>query len=127
MIRWFGLLVFTAAAASAQMQLLVVDSPGSEKPVANLYQVASASVGDRVDTIFRVRNTSQSSLVIRTLALGGTAFSMFGQPSLPHTLAPGLNMDFTVRFSPRDYGSYSANLNVNGASLIVAGTSAAAP
>ena len=36
-------------------------------------------------------------------------------------------MDFTVRFSPRDYGSYSANLSVNGASLIVAGTSAAAP
>jgi hypothetical protein len=116
-----------AAAASAQMQLLVVDAPGSEKPVSNLYQIGSAAVGDRVDTIFRVRNTSQSSLVIRSLTLGGAAFTMFGQPSLPNTIAPGLNMDFTVRFSPRDYGSYSANLSVNGTALLLTGTSAAAP
>jgi hypothetical protein len=127
MIRSFTLLLLAAAAATAQVQLLVVDAPGSEKPVSNLYQVGSAAVGDRTDTIFRVRNTSQSSLVIRTLTLGGTAFSMFGQPSLPHTLAPGLNMDFTVRFSPRDYGSYSANLSVNGSALLLTGTSAAAP
>ena len=83
MIRSFALLLFAAAAASAQMQLLVVDAPGSEKPVSNLYQIGSAAVGDRVDTIFRVRNTSQSSLVIRSLTLGGAAFTMFGQPSLP--------------------------------------------
>jgi hypothetical protein len=128
MIRSFALLLFAAAAASAQMQLMVVDAPGSEKPVSNLYQIGSAAVGDRVDTTFRVRNTSQStSLVIRSLTLGGAAFTMFGQPSLPHTIAPGLNMDFTVRFSPRDFGSYSANLSVNGAALLLAGTSAAAP
>lgn len=127
MIRSLALFVTLGAAASAQVQLLVVDAPGSEKSVANLYQVGSAAVGDRVDTIFRIRNTSQASLVIRTLTLGGTAFSMFGQPSLPHTLAPGLNMDFTVRFSPRDFGSYSANLSVNGSALLLTGTSAAAP
>jgi hypothetical protein len=46
---------------------------------------------------------------------------------LPHLLAPGLNMDFTVRFSPRDYGSYSANLNVNGIGLLLTGSSTAAP
>ena len=103
------------------MQFLVVDAPGSEKPVSTMYQVGGAPVGDRVDTVFRVRNTSQTALVIRTLTLAGAAFSIFGQPSLPHTLAPGLNMDFTVRFSPRDYGSYSANLSVNGIGAAVDG------
>ena len=47
MIRSFTLLLLAAAAATAQVQLLVVDAPGSEKPVSNLYQVGSAAVGDR--------------------------------------------------------------------------------
>ena len=111
-MRSLAILLFSSAAAFAQVQLLLVDAPGSEKPVSTLYQVGSAPVGDRLDTVFRVRNTTQAALTIRTLTIGGTGFSMFGQPSLPHTLAPGLNMDFTVRFAPRDYGSYSANLNV---------------
>jgi hypothetical protein len=51
---------------------------------------------------------------------------MFGQPALPHALAPGLNMDFTVRFAPGDYGSYSANLTVNGTSILLSGSSTAA-
>src|SRR4051794_15456893 len=89
--------------------------------------MGSAAVGERLDTVFRVRNTTQASLTIRSLTLGGSGFSMFGQPSLPHTLAPGLNMDFTVRFSPRDYGSYSANLNVNGTALLLLASSTAAP
>ena len=83
------------------MQLLLVDTPGSEKPVSTLHSIGSIAVGERIDTVFRVRNTSQTSLTIRTLTLGGTGFTMFGQPSLPHSLAPGLNMDFTVRFAPR--------------------------
>jgi hypothetical protein len=121
------LLTFTSAVAFGQIQFLAVDAPGSEKPVSTVYQVGAAPVGDRVDTVFRVRNTSQTALVIRTLTLAGAAFSIFGQPSLPHTLAPGLNMDFTVRFSPRDYGSYSANLSVNGVGLLLMGSSTAAP
>jgi hypothetical protein len=35
-------------------------------------------------------------------------------------------MDFTVRFAPADYGSYSANLTVNGTSVLLTGSSMAA-
>lgn len=127
MMRLLASLLLIASAAFAQMQLLVVNAPGQEKPVATVYSLGSAPVGDRLDTVFRVRNTSQAALTIRTLTLGGSGFTMFGQPSLPHILAPGLNMDLTVRFSPRDYGSYSANLSVNGMGLLLTGTSTAAP
>lgn len=126
-MRSLALLLLSSTAAFAQVQLLLVDAPGSEKPVSTLYQMGSAPVGDRLDAVFRVRNTTQAALTIRTLTLGGTGFSMFGQPSLPHTLAPGLNVDFTVRFSPRDYGSYSANLSVNGTGLLLMASSTAAP
>lgn len=127
MMRGLALFAFSCSYALGQMQFLVVDAPGSEKPVSTMVQVGAAPVGDRVDTVFRVRNTSQAQLVIRTLTVGGAGFSMFGQPSLPHTLAPGLNMDFTVRFAPKDYGSYSANLSVNGVGVLLAGSSTAAP
>ena len=50
---------------------------------------------------------------------------MLGQQSLPYTVAPGLNMDFTVRFQVNDYGSYSANLSVNGISLLIRATAIA--
>lgn len=124
-----GLILFALSCTYAfgQIQFLLVDAPGSEKPVSTMFQVGAVPVGDRVDTVFRVRNTSQTQLVIRTLTLAGAAFSISGQPSLPHTLAPGLNMDFTVRFAPKDYGSYSANLAVNGIGLLLAGSSTAAP
>lgn len=122
-------LLFLAAAvcASAQVQFLVVDAPGSEKAVSGLYQFSSAPVGDRTDVVFRIRNTAQTTLSIRSLTLAGAGFSMFGQPTLPFNIAPGLNMDFTVRFAPADFGSYSANLTANGVSLMLIGASTAAP
>lgn len=126
-MRALLMLAMGSTLAFGQVQFLIVDAPGSERPVSAMYQLGGAPVGDRVDTIFRIRNTSQTQLVIRTLTLAGAAFSVFGQPSLPHTLAPGLNMDFTVRFSPRDYGSYSASLSVNGSSLLLTASSTAAP
>ncbi len=127
MMRILTLFVLASACAFAQMQLLLVDTPASEKPVSAMHSIGSIAVGERIDAVFRVRNTSQTSLTIRTLTLGGTGFTMFGQPSLPHSLAPGLNMDFTVRFAPADYGSYSANLTVNGLGVLLVGASKAAP
>lgn len=126
-MRTLASLLLFCSGALAQMQLLHVDAPGSEKPVSGVFAIRATPVGDRADTVFRLRNTSQASLTVRTLSLGGSGFTMFGQPSLPHMIAPGLNMDFTVRFSPRDFGSYSANLNVNGISVILTGVSTAAP
>jgi len=126
-IRAVSLLLFGSALVFGQIQYLIVDGPGSEKPVSALYQLGSAPIGDRLDATFRIRNTTQAQLVIRTLTIAGAAFSISGQPALPHTLAPGLNMDFTVRFAPKDLGSYSANLSVNGVSLLLTGSSAAAP
>lgn len=126
MMRTIGLLCLLTAGAFGQVSLFVVDAPGSEKPVSELHQLGSIPVGERLDTVFRVRNSSQTTLTIRTLSVRGSGFTMFGQHSLPFALAPGLNFDFTIRFSPGDYGTYSANLTINSAGTLLVGSSTAA-
>jgi hypothetical protein len=113
--------------AFAQMELFVVERPGSEKPVSGMFAIPATPVGERTDVTFRVRNTAQTTLVIGSLTLGGTGFAWSNRPSIPHQVAPGLNVDFVVSFTPRDFGSYSANLSVNGVGLLMTANSTAAP
>jgi hypothetical protein len=57
------------------------------------------------------------------LFVSGTGFGITGDPSLPHIVAPGSNVDFTVRFRPANAGSYSANLTINSMSVLLRGSS----
>lgn len=116
-----GLLL--CAAAQGQMQLLQVTGPGAEKELPSVFAMGAVAVGENAIVRVRVRNASQSQLTIRTLVLAGTGFTMIGQPTLPHQIAPGLNMDVEIRFSPRDHGSYSASFSVNGTAVMLTGSS----
>jgi hypothetical protein len=114
------LFVFAAFDARAQLQLFRVES-GIEYPVGGSYLLPSTPVGQSVETRFRVRNTSDGPVIITRLYVAGVAFRLSGDPSLPHIISPGGNMDFTVRFLPPDTGSYSAHLAVNSLNLILIG------
>jgi hypothetical protein len=128
MNRLLSLLLVCTAMASAQLQMLQVTGPGMEQEAPAVLAMGSVPVGESASITLRVRNTSaQMPLVIRTIVLGGSGFAMSGQPTLPHQLAPGLNMDVTIRFAPRDFGSFSANFSVNGVSLLLTGSTTAAP
>jgi hypothetical protein len=128
MSRLFILLLACGAIASAQLQLLQVTGPGTEKEAPAVLSMGSVPVGESASVTLRVRNTAaQTALVIRTIVLGGSGFTMSGQPTLPHQLAPGLNMDVCIRFAPRDFGSFSANFSVNGVSILLTGSTTAAP
>ncbi|MGH9630115.1 MAG: hypothetical protein ACRD7E_17500, partial [Bryobacteraceae bacterium] len=125
----FRLLLLLAAlpvCALAQLQLYVVQA-GVEQRIGSVYDAGTAAAGDVLDTRMRVRNLGNVAVNIQTLSIGGVGFSLQGRPSLPFVLAPGLNLDFTVRFAPTNFGSFSANLTVNSINVIVRGTGLAAP
>jgi hypothetical protein len=113
--------------ALAQVQLLVVERTGVEKPVSAMYTVPPTPVGERTEIVFRIWNKGQTALTIGSLTLGGSGFAWLDRPSTPHQLAPGFNVDFAVAFAPKDFGSYSANLVVNGVGLLITANSTAAP
>jgi hypothetical protein len=125
MIRVVLILSLLAPAAFAQLRLYVAP-PNSEIPISGVYEQGTVAAGDTLETRFRVRNHGISAVTITSLGVAGSGFSIANQPSLPHTLAPGLNADFVVRFHARDYGTYSANLSVNGISVLLRAASLAA-
>ena len=106
--------------AKAQLVLNVVDK-GAEKAVSGLYDVGSAEVGENIDTKFRIRNAGTASVNLQTLLVSGAGFRATGYPAIPYLVAPGTNVDFTVRFTPANYGSYSASLAINGSSVLLRG------
>jgi P pilus assembly chaperone PapD len=122
-MKWFTFLLLPALAC-AQLQLFVAP-PNSETAVAGVYDLGKTSVGDQLDTRFRIRNMGAAAVSLTSLRAAGSGFSLFGQPTLPHLVAPGSNVDFTVRFAPQSFGTYSANLSVNGTSLLLTGSAAA--
>jgi hypothetical protein len=125
MIRAILLLGLLPLSVLAQLRIYVAP-PNSESPVSSLHDLGSVAAGDALETRFRVRNHGVAAIPVTSLSVAGTGFSLAGQPSLPYVLAPGLNLDFTVRFQARDHGSYSANLAVNGTSVLLRASALAA-
>jgi hypothetical protein len=91
----------------------------AERPVSGSFQMDHAYVGDTSSARFRIRNTGTSPEVLRLLRVSGAGFSMTGEPVRPHTIAAGSNVEFTIHFTPPDYGGYSANLEVNSMSVML--------
>ena len=121
-----ALAVTGVASAAGNLQLLVAPQDAAESIAGATVQLTAASVGDRESTRFRLRNTGDAAAVLATLRVDGIGFTMTGHPSLPHIVAPGMNVDFTVHFSPTDYGTFSANLLVNSTGyLLVSGATPA--
>lgn len=115
-----------AGAAPAQLQLLVVDGD-LERAAGSVVDVGSAPAGDSIDTRFHVRNAGRASVVIQAITLSGAGFSAASAPSLPAGLAAGSLLEFTIRFSPPAFGSYSAILQVESLSVMLRGAASAAP
>jgi hypothetical protein len=112
--------------ASAQLALVTFDGT-AETPVASVYDYGKVATGGAKDVRFRARNTGNSAVVLTTLTVSGTGFSITGAPTPPSTIAPANFLEFTVHFSAGTLGSYSANLQVNSISALLLATSVAAP
>ena len=107
MKRALLLLALLPVLASAQLQLYVAPQGGEETLFTGSYDMGSVAVADSASMRFRLRNTGRPRHA-RIPLCERHRFSASGAPSLPFIVAPGLNVDFTVRFSPKNFGSYSA-------------------
>jgi len=115
-------LAFMLAAAPALAQFTItLAGPDGETSVDAIATVGTVDPGDTLETRFRLRNPSSLAIRLTALRISGVAFSLDGQPSTPYVIAPGTNVDFTVRFAPTAFGSYSAALQVNERLILVRG------
>ncbi len=115
--------VALAGGAAGQIQLFLHDAPGSEKPLAATLEFGSVPAGDYRDIPLRIRNVGESSVTLTRFRIRGTGFTLEGHPSIPHIVAPGLNVDFRVRFGPTGFGTFSAVLEINELSVFLLGDS----
>lgn len=118
-------LILAAGLASGQLQLFLIDAPGSEVPAPGSVDVGSVPSGDYVDTRFRIRNVGAEMVDLERLRVLGAGFTLRNHPSTPVSIQPGSNVDFRVRFRPANFGSYSASLTVNDIGLLLLGRSPA--
>lgn len=111
---------------AAELRLFAIVD-GIEQPVGESYIVGSVPIGDSLDTKFRIKNLSESELLVPINVAGvGFHFPEEGNPKWPVVIAAGGTLDFYIRFTPMTPGSFSAYLNINGVRMTTLyGTAAA--
>jgi hypothetical protein len=107
-----ALALLLAPGLSAQLQYFVV-SGTTEQLLAETYSVGTVTVGDFLDTAFRVRNPTDATLRA-VMNVAGAGFNFSSLPAWPPDVPAGGSLDFVVRFQPQTAGLYSAYLNING-------------
>src|SRR5258706_2670425 len=115
---WAALLAGLPLLAQAQIALFSWDG-AVEKPVSSVFDVGRVAVDDTKDVLFRIRNQSASGGSVTTLFVNGAGFSTPDSPSVPFSVGAGAFVQFIVRFAAGGALSYSANLQVNGISVIL--------
>jgi len=121
LLRLLAVAMLTAPAMLGQFSMSVVTG-GTENPVAAIYQMGSFQPGEAGSAHFRIRNTSAQAATLSFLSVGGSGFSLTGAPSLPVSLAAQQAVDFQVMFQANAAGAYSAALNSEGISVLLAAT-----
>jgi hypothetical protein len=114
--------VLAAAPLAAQVELYYRGS-GSELPVKGRLDAGSLAAGDFTDIPLRLRNQGEETIALRQLRVAGAGFTLENHPPLPHTMASGANVDFRIRFAPKDPGSYSATFIYHDQSIFITGRS----
>jgi hypothetical protein len=108
-------------AALAQLQVFVLNG-SNLTAVGSSLSVGAATIGDTIETQFRVQNPGSQSVPL-TVSLSGEGFTIQCLPA-PY-VPPGEESAFCVDFTPAIYGSFSAILEVNNISITLTGSAAA--
>jgi hypothetical protein len=111
-----------AAATSLLVIALVVVSCASvtprsspSQPVISLsatsFNFNTVVIGQSTTQTLHITNTGAAPLTINSLTLTSTQFTFTG-PSLPRTVLPAQNVDYTISFAPTTAGSASASIQI---------------
>lgn len=119
-------LLVLPCAVQAQLALVTYDGV-VEIPAASIFNYGNVAAGNSMVIRFRARNTGNSLVVLSTLSIAGTGFSLVNPPPTPYTVAPGTFVEFPVQFSGDQPASYSANLQVNSTSVLLLATAIPVP
>jgi hypothetical protein len=122
-MRTLILFAFLAQGAFAQWKLMALNG-AAERLVEDVYDLGSIDLGDELEARFRLRNMG-SAANTGPITIAGSGFLLEGPTSA--TVANGGFLDFTVRFSPRSAGTFSAGLLAAHGSTVLRATAAAAP
>jgi centrosomal CEP192-like protein len=122
----FALIPLLPLTAWAQLTLVVYDG-AVEVPIGSIFDYGKIAAGDARDVRFRARNPGASSVMLTTLSVSGAGFGFINPPQTPYTIASGNFVEFPVRFSANVPASYSANLQVNGISVLLLAAAGSVP
>lgn len=124
-----ALLCLLAGALPLVAQLEVFTVHGTEeRPVSGLVTMGETATGEPLQTVVRVRNTSELLATITTLSVQGTGFSLEAAPSVPKSILGKFSIDFYVRFvSERAVTDARANLRINSITVSFVAAAVAAP
>jgi hypothetical protein len=113
------LLIALPCLAQAQLVLSVVDGTTETALTANsVYQLRAMETGDAQSIRLKVRNSGSAPAEITRFSVDGAGFSL-NRPLPPQTLAAGAFLNATLTFSATAAANYSANLQLNGLSVLV--------
>jgi hypothetical protein len=117
---------FLALPVAAQLQV-AVRQPDGDKVLSTSWDAGSAAPGESIEAKFRVTNQSASGVTLTTLGVTGDGFTLFNGPVPPRIIAPGMFVDFSIRFAPAALGAYRGLLTVNTLLLELRGSGNALP
>jgi len=119
MMRVFLCALLLPFTAQAQLVLSVLDGT-TETPLAanSVFQLRPTETGDTQSVRLRVRNAGQQPADITRFVADGSGFSL-NRPLPPITLAAGGSLNATLTFIAGAPANYSANLQLNGISVLV--------
>ncbi len=107
--------------AFGQLQVFVLNG-GNLTAVGSTLNVGSATVGDTIQTQFRVQNPgSQAAPLVVSLSGEGFTIACAPAPNVP----PGEESAFCVDFTPQIFGSFSAIMYVNDISITLTASAVA--
>ncbi len=130
------LLAACASTALAQLEISVIDPdlpPGANETILGTlpelpttYDLGDHAVGTSKTYQVKLRNTTDAGVAVTQFSAGGGGF-VLNNFSLPRTIPPGGFDRAELIFTPQIAAHYSANLQINGSSVILLGTGVAGP
>jgi len=100
-------------------QLLNTNPPTTVSP-GGAITLPSANLGQTTSVTFQVMNSGNASGTVTSITMVGQGFGL-STVVVPQTLAPGVNLTFTVNFTPTQPGTSSGTLIINSAIFNLSG------
>jgi len=82
----------------------------------------SAAVGGKAQATVQFQNVESAAVLLNSIAVSGTGFSLSDIPFLPTTLEPQQTNTATITFSPPAAGPFTGRLQIGGDSFLLSGS-----